>query len=40
LPPITAPSPRPVIRDSAPALRETDEASFERSGLFVLTGPG
>ena len=37
LPPMTDPSPRPVARDSAAALRETDEASFDRSGFLVLT---
>src|SRR4051812_14154495 len=38
LPPMTAPSPRPVARDRAAALRETDEASLDRSGFFGLTG--
>ncbi len=38
LPPMTAPSPRPVARDRAAALRETEVASFDRSGFFWLTG--
>src|SRR5262249_18037984 len=37
-PPITEPSPRPVIRDNAAALRDTDDASIARSGFLVLTG--